>query len=208
MGTSALVSALTALPWEAETDDETSMDESDQHSPSPIIEKAGMVHARPKCEEATFCHVLTVVNRMHSSLHTIRPMEHPSPLSSPSEGSPKHHRFRHRQHLDFPFKENTIARRAAAPGKTELSYQLARAEEHDRHSSAEEALHHRPGARRPPYLSEDEIASSGDDEAKQAANEQRRKARLASRLKEAFGLDEAEEVLEELPCWLLRSISE
>jgi len=117
---------------------------------------------------------------MHSSLHTIRPMD-TGDETSPKSGRVRRifHHNRSGTHLDFPFRENTIARRAQAPGKTEMTYQMAPTSDSDEHTDNED-----------------------NDEKRQ------RSERLAARLQEVFGLDDVEEVLEEMPCWLLRSVSE
>lgn len=104
----------------------------------------------------------------------------------------RHHLF-HRS-LDFPFKENTIARRAQAPGPLELSYQLS-----------PERPGHKPlplsGATTP--AEEESPKTRMDHEVD--LGERIRKGKLAQRLQEVFGLEEEEEVVEELACWLLRN---
>ena len=231
---------------------------------------------------------------MHSSLHTIRPMAHtpvdediveipPSMVSSPSgEFS---------QHLHFPFRENTIARRARSPGQSELAYQFAEAARRRKISLEKKevtpAALDQTGAVPPPKQMDDELVVSpgieqvvaGDDgltrdlvgdriqreaeigeleeieeisaaarelpnkvdlsrvrsgdtstsevNTEAALREERgrnevveermptnvqekkrlRREMLSQKLMEVFGLDEREEVLEEMKCWLLRSVS-
>jgi sterol 3beta-glucosyltransferase len=126
----------------------------------------------------------------------------------PSGSHPRHRRRlfsnHSRHHLDFPYKENAIARRAQAPGATELSYQLG----DDHAAQADALLADLPTSPRTQPLEEHADDSEAAEEARAAEAKRRRSARLATRLQEVFGLEEEEEVLEELPCWLLRSVSE
>lgn len=105
--------------------------------------------------------------------------------------SPRKHHFRHS--LDFPFKENTIARRAQAPGPQELSYQFSPV----RGSSKPLPL---SGAATP-----EEGRSPTRMDTEVNVGEQIRKGKLAKRLQEVFGLPDEEEIVEEMACWLLRS---
>lgn len=153
-------------------------------------------HRAPQVSTLLMGTLLTEVPTMHSSLHTIRPMETAGlPSGSPTERvSPRkqQHRLLHPE-LHFPFRENTIARRAQAPGQTELSYQYADEEEND------SVLADLPLERH---------AVQPTDTESEAEAKRHRSARLAARLQEVFGLKEEEEVLEEMTCWLLRSVSE
>lgn len=105
----------------------------------------------------------------------------------------KHHHFR--RSLDFPFKENAIARRAQAPGPLELSYQLSPKREDRKPLPGSGAA--TPDQEEPPETRMDQEVDAG---------ERVRKDKLSKRLQEVFGLEEEEEVVEELPCWLLKNI--
>lgn len=176
--------------------------------------------------------------------------------------------------LKFPFRANTIARRAQSPGAMEIQYQLAQAHglsttpalhqlgmagDLDSHrGSGESDTSLDPGAQQ--FLNdrvtaeetqaqrevgqeiertEREAELHSDNESREilradpeaaaalreaqegsevevedrmqmnAGERQRlRKERLSQKLMDVFGLTEAEEVLEEMRCWLLRSVSE
>ena len=233
---------------------------------------------------------------MHSSLHTIRPMANrpgvdedmvevppPSKLTSPSDYS---------NLLQFPFRENTIARRARSPGQNELAYQFAEAARRRKASLeyrdlsptaldkrgaipparqqgeavvvstgiehvmegnedlAKRIVHERlgheaeigqleaaeeigkTGVQSPEMERQLERVLSGSsmgselnaeaasaDESEGEMMEESmegnvqgkkrvRREKLSQKLMEVFGLDEREEVVEEMKCWLLRSISE
>ncbi|WWC58506.1 uncharacterized protein I303_101049 [Kwoniella dejecticola CBS 10117] len=281
MGASALVSALNALPW----DDESSSDESDEedgYPPSGSRKQAASV-MQDKQKRPQF-------NRLGSSLHTIRPMiqPHPDQQSSQPQRSQTAHAAHSIHALRFPFRDNTIARRARRPNDTELSYQYAEAqarrlriqdpssnvsseggspqidesrrlsdpvsetssigaparemlneqisheeeigeaEERDEIVRAAEASPEKISAPSDldlaPVVSEHEQQALNTDAAlrqpegaseeaiehdiKPNENERRRlrKEKLAERLMEVFGLEEKEEVLEEMRCWLLRSV--
>jgi sterol 3beta-glucosyltransferase len=128
-------------------------------------------------------------------------MEPPKGSPSSEHSAGRRHLFHRKQHLDFPFRENTIARRAQAPGVGEINYQLS--------PNVDPSL-------LVDLPTEDRVESELESDASAAAVElssaeikrRRRNARLAARLKEVFGLEEEEEVLEEMTCWLLRSVSE
>lgn len=188
---------------------------------------------------ATFSHTSTV-HRLNSSLHTIRAMDLPPFVDNDDDNTPvatksSSHSFHpHRQKLHFPFKDNTIARRARSPSKTELDYQLARKKRseggggyhsgegsHDErsplHSGAESEpveqpapsdtdVEPRPQETRPESLPD---LQHTDTETRLSEHTKIiRKDKLAARLQQVFGLDEQEEVLEEMNCWLLRNFSE
>ncbi|EIW72673.1 hypothetical protein TREMEDRAFT_41904 [Tremella mesenterica DSM 1558] len=245
LGTSALISALHALPWDDEED------EGESSSNSSDIE----ARDRRSPEDSV-----------------------PAPTKQKQQ-RPK------APSLQFPFRANTIARRARSPGLDELQYQFAKSgssglQAHDNDvpdvpppkgafsrrqrqdgdqssesSSLTDNSSRRLVARRIEKeehlgaaeeheeilrtLSDEESDDSQEDVAKKHTQgkllrndnteaalredqdeemlEERmsvnpgekkrvRKERLAERLQEVFGLEEREEVLEELRCWLLRSV--
>lgn len=168
MGASALMSALNALPWEDEEDNGSSSDSSDDEGESrPQQSKTGATASRPK------------VSRMHSSLHTIRP-DAIDTTAEPTSSSPTTPRRGHHHALHFPFRENTIARKAQSPSVNELEYQLAfrRPNEEEQSELARDGkpaivaeLQPADGSRR------DSAASTGSDEsmppgARSALNDQ------------------------------------
>lgn len=252
MGTSALVSAVTALPWDQEectTDEEGDADSEfsdDGHISYKDMARTMYSPARPKRELDVGMWLISVP-RMHSSLHTIRAME-PSPsgeaaasqspshrlfphrhratAASPEEGqaaSPatghRHHVFPHHS-LDFPYRENVISRRAREPLPTELEYQFAPEVPEaappppDRVSSAA-TLRTLVPSESPQDASVVSLASTtppiegSTSEAEDIELQRRaRMEQLGVLLQEVFGLEEQEEVIDELPCWLLRNDSE
>jgi sterol 3beta-glucosyltransferase len=175
--------------------------------------------------------------------------------------------------LKFPFRANTVARKARSPGPTELQYQLAKTSLNDtdaatadsgyfpdqedlgeRRSSGQSELSIGQPAREmmqdriqkeedigveeeakemskvqrdlptvaevPSRSAEDDNTSaalregSGEDEVVEdrmmpnpSEKKRLRKEQLAEKLQEVFGLAEREEVIDEMRCWLLRSIS-
>lgn len=179
--------------------------------------------------------------------------------------------------LNFPFRANTVARRARSPGPTELQYQLAKtsldeAEQTSRSAPVDQDYfdHEELGHRRTSTESETSIGQparammqdrigkeqaigeeeeageiariapdlepvlempgeavaerntsaalregSGEEEviedqmmANPSEKKRLRRENLAEKLQDVFGLAEREEVIEEMRCWLLRSISE
>nr|XP_019049094.1 sterol 3-beta-glucosyltransferase [Kwoniella bestiolae CBS 10118]OCF28024.1 sterol 3-beta-glucosyltransferase [Kwoniella bestiolae CBS 10118] len=82
----------------------------------------------------TFPFLRTIVNRLGSSLHTIRPMNQPQTINENNDKvkppQPPHspHGIHPLQPLQFPFRDNTIARKARRPNETELAYQYAESE--------------------------------------------------------------------------------
>lgn len=219
-----------------------------------------------------------IVSRLHSSLHTIRPMGHATPPEDDMVEVPSVTQYSDQHPLRFPFRENTIARRARSPGINELNYQFAQG----RRRAASDLGDNVPsiaglrvaGDERPPSegsvgsigpeerrLVEERVAAEEDiahDEEREEiqrfhpdaldlgpviegqgdrlseanvqaalregeegqeelieermdinpAEKQRvRREKLAERLMEVFGLEKREEVLEEMRCWLLRSVS-
>ena len=193
------------------------------------------------------------------------------------------HAHAHPTELDFPFRQNTIARRARSPAPAELAYQFAAQrrrqpsllspgiteqlegaeKEASRPTSVEsddglaigskarKAVEHQiekeevigeeeeeeemsrvvsekssESAPKPPASPVKDVTGEvqaqaalreGEEEAeivedRMGSNPQENKRikreKLSERLMEVFGLDEREEVLEEMRCWLLRSISE
>nr|XP_019014859.1 sterol 3-beta-glucosyltransferase [Kwoniella pini CBS 10737]OCF53640.1 sterol 3-beta-glucosyltransferase [Kwoniella pini CBS 10737] len=282
MGASALVSALNALPWD---DGESSSDEDeddDSYPPSGSRKQSASV-LEEKSKRPHF-------NRLGSSLHTIRPMiqPHADEHSNTPQRSQTAQAAQSTNSLRFPFRDNTIARRARRPNETELSYQYAEdqarrlsiqdpsndvssgdsspqidesrrlsdpasetssigaparemlneqisheeaigeAEERDEIVRAAESspatssapldldlapvvgeqeqqdMNADAALRQPESLQEEAV----EHDIKPNENEKRRlrKEKLAERLMEVFGLDEKEEVLEEMRCWLLRSV--
>ena len=247
---------------------------------------------------------LISASRMHSSLHTIRPMASPANEMTPAQPEtesyfpqetsrkPGHHS------LQFPFRQNAIARKARSPGPSELEFQFQNRNENPANRSVlpaeedipspvlEEGIDNRrisqesdggiggpvreimeqrvaveqglakeeegqeidrceeegatPSSTAPPglatplnqrqnlgYSQEEERAQSeenvaaalreGSDEEEivedrmQANPQEKKRVRreiLAERLQEVFGLEHRETVLEEMRCWLLRSVSE
>ena len=229
---------------------------------------------------------MTAVSRLHSSLHTIRPMNtsthlDPNDLVDVAGQTP---RGLHEPNFHFPFRANTIARKARSPGQAELNYQFAealrirreseesdgslgtvpmprgfdfdnrrisedsdgglsvggetrelmdaqihreedigeeeedeeivRAAEQDRESSSVQ-LGPQISGDRPDEgntgaaLRESPQVELVEDRLRENATERKRlrKEKLSERLMEVFGLEEREEVLEEMRCWLLRSVS-
>ncbi|WVF70804.1 hypothetical protein IAT40_005598 [Kwoniella sp. CBS 6097] len=283
MGASALVSALNALPWEEDSSDSEGDEDHDTYDSRTRQGTASVMHQqteRPK------------FNRLGSSLHTIRPMatsyEDDQALLQGSQAQPPSH-GRHPVHpLHFPFRDNTIARRAKRPTGNELSYQLAeearrrgseaassdassdssvplpkgyrgedrgsstrssldasisgearemlneqisREEELGEQEEQEEILRAAEQSPVRPAIDLEPIVSGHGDSAEyntdaalrepenleeeiiekkvqpnESEKKRLRREKLAERLMEVFGLDEREEVLEEMRCWLLRSV--
>ncbi|WVO17804.1 hypothetical protein L204_105502 [Cryptococcus depauperatus] len=274
MGASALVSALNALPWE---DDDVSDDPDDPDEDiafGPPQGSASVTHEKKSRPNYL---------RLNSSLSTIRPIS-TSPSYNTSSAKALH-TTHHTHSLQFPFRQNTIARKARRPGANELSYQFAGIVP-DRKTNANDTDYSSDGdiplpkgfVPRPSDMSSDsgsetssvtgakaqiindritkgkKIAMSEEREeillsaeetnlnldniAKQAESqsdvnlgaalrdgaergqhviEERmqpdesekrliRKEKLAQRMMEVFGLEDQEEVLEEMKCWLLRNI--
>lgn len=217
------------------------------------------------------------VSRLGSSLHTIHansqshpPIADEQDMAATMAGSPTTPRRGHAP-LTFPFRQNTIARRAQTPGANELEYQLpavaelraADQESDSRRSSidsdAGSSTSLPPQARlalNEQISREEEIAEGEEKEemtkvaespsdlsltanppleevpsdqntaaalheeegegeivedrmAPVAGERQRvRREKLGEKLMQVFGLQEREEVLDEMRCWLLRSVSE
>lgn len=225
---------------------------------------------------------------MQSSLHTIRPMA--TPIEEDMVEVPPAAQVRPPAEMSFPFRANTIARRARSPGQSELQYQFAHmsmtekqeaerraslegqdyfnrqdAEEPSSRRSSTETVSTDGGVsmgaparqmmsdrmRKEEHLGEQEeaeemvkassspetelapIVESGRESPAEAnvsaalregssdeeliedrmldnpAEKKRvRREQLAERLQEVFGLAEREDVLDEMRCWLLRSVSE
>ena len=205
IGTSALISALSALPMDPESEDSSDSDseperygtESMTSSAPPKRPQGGFSHlAKAKTAQLT-----STVTRLHSSLHTIRPL----------------HRRAHstQKGVSFPFAANTVARQARSPGGDELAYQLAAKatngafddEFNNDHGEAEEA--------RDILYAEKEMGDASPrgqmkDLSPEEAAERKaaRRERLSERMMEVFGLEEKEEVKEEFACWLLKDVSE
>lgn len=292
-GTSALFSALNALPWDEE-DGGDSTDSDDDLRTTRSQGPAGAKLTRPKGERLfplpSIVPQLTIsATRMQSSLNTIRPMAPQNEedlVQVPPADQVKPPHTSHR--LSFPFRANTIARRARTPGQKELSYQFAgmttsevreaerqsaeqgyfdgdgsdsrrssgetdesdggvpvdsparhlmadRISKEENMAGEEEAkemdrvghspmvnstglappipeLNQRPSDDNAPAAlregsSEDEVI---EDQMMANPSEKKRLRReqLAERLQEVFGLEEREDVLDEMRCWLLRSVSE
>ncbi|WVQ85442.1 hypothetical protein IAT38_007607 [Cryptococcus sp. DSM 104549] len=123
MGASALVSALNALPWEEEEGSEEDEEEDEMGTGAPARGAASVIDAR-QAQRPKF-------SRLGSSLHTIRPMSSsPTAIDSPAVGTTTPYantRSHSHRSLDFPFRENAIARKARRPGTDELDYQFGRA---------------------------------------------------------------------------------
>lgn len=286
MGASALMSALNALPWEDDEGDSSGSDEEESERPSGRMGQSVVAQPRqrPKGESNGWSPKESaqqvIVTRLHSSLHTIRPRSPPQPHPQVPVNTPMAHTH-HGQNLDFPFRENTIARRAQSPGVEELNYQFSQSkisatgeggvpvprgfnpdirrdsdqslgggilmegearqmvdeqirheenlgeeeEEEEMERAAEEGIDLTPEMKRMNMASGVETRPSDDnvgaalregqqEEAMEGmasnAQEKKRMRRelLAGKLQEVFGLEEREEVLEEMRCWLLRSVSE
>ncbi|BEI92944.1 uncharacterized protein CcaverHIS019_0505720 [Cutaneotrichosporon cavernicola] len=212
MGTSALISALSALPLEA---DESSISSDEE------VETKSLPPHRPK------------ISRMHSSLLTLRPMapategelystrsqpatsrspprDNHSPLRSarspPDSPESRHHK------LTFPYKENVISRRARAPSITELKYQHAPA-------SPELAREDLLGPGRITCTETLREIATGTAEVSEPVEEiegsaigRPERGHLAvesestpQMLQSVFGLADQEELIEEMHCWLLRT---
>ncbi|WWC86113.1 uncharacterized protein L201_000984 [Kwoniella dendrophila CBS 6074] len=285
MGASALVSALNALPWD--DDSSSSSDDEDENAslPSNVSRQQQQAASvmQEKSERPKF-------NRLGSSLHTIRPMKqsYADDRSSNAMPSTEPPHTLHGVHpvtpLNFPFRDNTIARKARRPNEGELAYQYADAEARrqslesttpddsvplpkgyvdtsrrlsdpssevssiggdaremlNKQISHEEELGEaeerdeiiRAASQSPikqsldlaPVLSEHEQQALNTDAAlrepdnreeqtiernirpNEAERRRLRKEKLAERLMDVFGLEEKEEVLEEMKCWLLRSV--
>lgn len=169
------------------------------------------------------------MSRMQSSLQTLRPMapppehaEHSDSRSSISTGTDSSHSPGHspptspsrrhgRRKLSFPYKENVITRRARGPSTTELEYQLAPKS---------------PDRGFPPLrvessstlkqIAADVVDADNVEDINESALGMPEKGHLAveapestpQMLQRVFGLEEEEELIEEMHCWLLRSDSE
>ncbi|OCF41403.1 sterol 3-beta-glucosyltransferase [Kwoniella heveanensis CBS 569] len=286
MGASALVSALNALPWEEDSSDSEEDEEHDTYDSSSRQGTASMVH--DKTQRPKF-------NRLGSSLHTIRPMatafEDDPALAQASHPRPPSHGVHPTHPLRFPFRDNTIARKAKRPTGNELSYQLAdeaqrresegassdassdssvplpkgyrgderastatstrssldasisgearemlneqisREEEIGEEEEQEEILRAAEQSPVKPPVDLEPVISGHKDSAEynmdaalrepenpkeeiiekrvqpnESEKKRLRREKLAERLMEVFGLDEREDVLEEMRCWLLRSV--
>ncbi|KAK8865790.1 hypothetical protein IAR55_000937 [Kwoniella newhampshirensis] len=281
MGASALISALNALPWEGDDSSDDDDDEEDTPYTAQLRGAASAIHERK--DRPKF-------SRLGSSLHTIRPLATPTldEDSQPSSITYTPHGVHPTHPLEFPFRQNTIARRARRPNENELAYQYAQAQRRqasvdaggteadsdgdvpfpkgfagdkrrasgssigssfngdtramiDEQISHEEELGEKeeqeeilraagdeplskvPIDLAPVVSGQEEQAGmntaaalregeSGEEEIEEELrpneSERRRvrKEKLAERLMEVFGLDEREEVLEEMRCWLLRSV--
>ncbi|WOO84798.1 Sterol 3-beta-glucosyltransferase [Vanrija pseudolonga] len=210
IGTSAIVSAITALPWEA-SEEESSGEESDPQPPAHRLSKTVLFKPRAKKPAAP---------RLHSSLHTIKTMhggvgeeeddnndkDHVTPVDTKSKS---HHHFHH--HLTFPFKDNVIARRARAPGHSEL---VAQGVETASIKSPDTEEPDRPPRRveSSSTITIGNVSGSGDGQGRVAEDalsveeDPSDSQPLAKRLQDVFGLDDQEEVIAEMSCWLLRSV--
>lgn len=228
MGTSALISALSALPLEG---DETSSDEAgDERRKRNMAQSMGLPPQRPRREPTPDDVHLTLVPHMQSSLRTLRPMvattpidedeDYASPRSARSgrsvspEHSDSHSPRRRRRRLSFPYKENVISRRARAPSDAELSYQLAPK------TPDEKEKPHLPRPASSSTLKQHEAETS--DESRDVVDIDTSPLGVPQHghfavegpeyapqmLQRVFGLEEQEELIEEMHCWLLRSDSE
>lgn len=133
MGASALMSALNAIPWDDEENSSSDEEEESRHRRKMGGSVKETKAERPKGKCISQQHDSAkdaVVSRMHSSLHTIRPMKGSAYLESDDlvevpaftpKGTP------HDSNLHFPFRANAIARKARSPGQSELNYQFAEA---------------------------------------------------------------------------------
>lgn len=295
VGTSALFSALNALPWDEEEGADSSDSDDDLRPTHDNRNAAGHKYTRPKgkrCKHVPDAgpHSLTLpATRMQSSLNTIRPMAthaEEDMVRVPPAGQVKAPHTS--QELSFPFRANTIARRARTPGQKELAYQFAgmttsEVREAERQSieqgyfdqdqlssrrssgETEESTGGVPAEGPARELMQDRISKeehmAGEEEAKEmdrvgdspmsrsmglapaipddnqrpsddnapaalregsgedevvedqmmpnpSEKKRRRREQLAERLQDVFGLEEKEDVLDEMRCWLLRSVSE
>jgi len=292
MGASALMSALNALPWDDE-EESSSGGEDGRHRRkmrgSVMPEKVQGPKGKSMPTYSSYFPDSMKVSRLHSSLHTIGPMAastnlDPNDVVEVAGSTPRG--SDHPNNLHFPFRANTIARRARSPGQSELNYQFAEAL---RRRQASEANGGAPGKvpmprgfdvdrRRSSNGSDGGLSIGGgarklvdeqihreedigeeeeEEEMERAAEEDReasnvqlappidedlpnqgnvgaslregpqeeiledhmedenaterkrvRKEKLSERLMEVFGLEEREEVIDEMRCWLLRSVSE
>lgn len=164
---------------------------------------------------------MTVSQKSHDHQHHHHHHHHPnrsgsaetakgaSSVSSASHAPPHSASSSHTADLHFPFRENTAARHARPLSPVEKEYQFSA----------------RPGEARDARVTEDAIVrgetigpsevgpeSDRQDKERKASTEsdagKARKLELARMLRDVFKLDEVEEVVGELACWLLRSVRE
>lgn len=287
MGTSALFSALNSLPMDEDEDggDEDDFEGSSSDDDSPRAERAAA--GRPTRPAGKFSHRSSMFNtgvditakRLGSSLHTIRPMSTQAEDDMVRvDQSDARRPANNTRSLNFPFRANTVARKARSPGPTEIQYQLAKSSLNEadavpadasaeqgyfpkteeleiRRSSAEsegsigqparammqdriqkeenmgeeeeaEEISKATGTELEP-VTEAPSRESGADNTSAALREgsgevevvedrmmenpsekkRLRREMLAEKLQDVFGLAEREEVIDEMRCWLLRSIS-
>ena len=125
---------------------------------------------------------------------------------NPARGSSKS--SHHSNELHFPFKENTVARHAKPLSPVEKDYQFSPLDaENSDARVAEDAIVRGEAGAGP----SDEADSKAERERKASTETSAGKARkleLAKMLRDVFSLDEVEEVVGELACWLLRSVRE
>ncbi|WVR05782.1 hypothetical protein IAU60_002807 [Kwoniella sp. DSM 27419] len=218
MGTSALVSALNALPWDDDGSSSDSSDEEDdldapQRGSASVMQERS---ARPK------------INRLGSSLHTIRPMNDRHKSNAPPQ-------------IQITEERNTGSRSSVgsdsigSEAREMLNKQISREEDIGEDEEQAEIL--RAAEKTPnktplelePIISEhneqgidtgdlnaDAALREADDSEEEIVEERAqpneserrrlRREKLAERLQDVFGLEEREEVLEEMKCWLLRSV--
>ena len=292
-GTSALFSALNALPWDEDEGADSSDSDDDLMAARDSRGPGGGKLSRPKGKRlsalpSTTTHLTVSATRMQSSLNTIRPMSTQKEDDLVQVPPADQVKPPHTSHgLSFPFRANTIARRARTPGQKELSYQFAgmttsEVREAERQSAEQGYFDNEESSSRRSsgetdedddgvpvnsparHLMEHRISKeenmAGEEEAKEMnrvghspmtnssglappipAADQRpsddnapaalregsseeeiiedqmmvnpsekkrlRREQLAERLQEVFGLEEREDVLDEMRCWLLRSVS-
>ncbi len=232
MGASALISALSALPLEE--DESAPSTDDEQSEESPEVRMTSRPPQRPKSEPSP--RRADPVSRMHSSLQTLRPMipategEHYTTRSQPGTsrspprrahsppGSPHSPLLspdsRH-SHLTFPYKENVITRRARGPSLTELQYQHAPTGPEGAHAGLPGPPRVESSSTLKQIAAEIVDTSNAVEDVEGYALGQPEHGDLAveapettpQMLQRVFGLQEEEELIEEMQCWLLRSDS-
>jgi sterol 3beta-glucosyltransferase len=232
MGASALMSALNALPWEEDEDngssDEASSEDEEEHHPHDDRHSAGAAGAegsRPKSEPA--CPISLrrcidlAVSRLHSSLQTIRTAhtqdqdvqvafrrpssEERSELSE--EGKPAIVA----EVLSSDSRRSSLQSDGSMPAGTRVFLDDQFTREERKASEEEDSEMARAGLETGGSAGDNTDATLRQDGMKDkgAGEKQRiRREKLGQKLMEVFGLHEREEVIEEMRCWLLRSISE
>jgi len=248
------------------SEDEVRQTRATTQRPTRPSGKSNVFSLRPSSSQA---------KRMGSSLNTIRPMSAQVDEDIVNVNSSDARQRANSKSLNFPFRANTVARKARSPAVTEIQYQLAKSSLNDAEAPTDTAEQgyfptHQGDIRRSSEDSESSIGQparalmsdriskeenkgqqeeaeeisrasaetdlatvaevptrDGDntsaalregtegeeiveDQMMENPSEKRRlrREKLAEKLQDVFGLAEREEVVDEMRCWLLRSISE